>query len=86
MCGANGASISNGTVTNLATGEIDLTGSGVLKSGSLGNAGTIKVSGTETYGADKTYSDDIQLSGSVAVHLKRTFLGFSKFTASRSGT
>ncbi len=39
----NGASVDCGTVTN--QGEIDLTGAALLKNGSLGNSGTIYVSG-----------------------------------------
>src|SRR5207247_699062 len=37
------ATIAGGTVTD--NGELDLTGSGVVKSGTLGNTGQIKVSG-----------------------------------------
>jgi FecR protein len=40
----NGAAIDGGTVTN--NGEIDLTGTGVLKNGTLNTSGQIKVSGT----------------------------------------
>jgi hypothetical protein len=41
----NGATIDGGVVTNKAGGEIDLTENAVVKNGSLGSTGTIKVSG-----------------------------------------
>ena len=42
----NGAAINGGTVTNEAAASLDLTGTAVLKNGSLGNSGQINVSGT----------------------------------------
>ena len=41
----NTATVTGGTVTDQAGGTIDLTGGGVVKSGSLGNAGQINVTG-----------------------------------------
>ncbi len=42
----NSASIDGGTVANATNGILDLTGTAVLKNGSLGNSGQINVSGT----------------------------------------
>ncbi len=42
----NAATVTGGTVTNKAGGTIDLTGTGVIQTGSLGNAGTIDVTGS----------------------------------------
>ncbi len=48
------ATVNGGTVTNNSGGTIDLTGSGILKNGSLGNSGQINVSGTGNALDDET--------------------------------
>jgi hypothetical protein len=42
----NGATVTGGTVANTAGGTLDLAGGGIVKDGSLGNAGTTDVTGT----------------------------------------
>jgi 3-hydroxymyristoyl/3-hydroxydecanoyl-(acyl carrier protein) dehydratase len=69
----NGSSITGGTVTNNSDGEIDLTGLGVLSSGTLDNAGKLKVTGTgnalhgETVAANNEL--DIAASAALAIDL-----------------
>src|SRR5262249_18073893 len=74
----NDASISGGIVTNLSGGTIALTGSAVLKNGSLGNAGQILVSGTQNALDHEIVTNDsafIEITGVLVLDLGTSIAG-----------
>ena len=83
----NSATIDGGTVTNKANGAIDLTGTGVLKNGSLGNAGAINVSGTgnvlDNEIVTNTGAGAIGVTGTLTLDLGTSIIGG---TLTNSGT
>jgi autotransporter-associated beta strand protein len=86
----NGATITGGTVTNKANGTIDLTGGGIVNTGSLGNAGQINVSGIGN-ALDKetiTSTGNIDVSGALIIDQVSTLdnTGGGTVTVDSTGT